>query len=289
MLLSCLLLLLSTNSLAQKLYFTDTSNKWRVEIIPGDFPPSDHIFSYLPVDTVLNGTSYHIIAFNGLNLIREDTVQRKVFARTFGGSFQDTTERVLYDYNRSLGDTVVTYRLNDTCYHILDAIDSVVINGVWHRVQNYIPMSFVFGDAYQVIEGVGCLTNPIFPLFPKTFEPAYNFKCFTSKQSIPVITYPAGSTFNNGCTVGIKSLSHESGIVLYPNPATDNLYLTVSGHNPGSRFILFDSFGRKIKERIISQSGELTIGVSDLPDGLYCYRFVMSGKPAVTGKIIVAH
>jgi hypothetical protein len=82
------------------------------------------------------------------------------------------------------------------------------------------------------------------------------------------------------------SNSTEEGILLYPNPFKDYLYLDFTTNNfKGSEYQLFDSQGKLIKTDKISQS-KSEFNFSYLPSAMYIIRINQEGKNIKTFKII---
>lgn len=78
----------------------------------------------------------------------------------------------------------------------------------------------------------------------------------------------------------------EEGILLYPNPFKDYLYLDFTTNNfKGSEYQLFDAQGKLIKTDKISQS-KSEFNFSYLPSAMYIIRINQEGKNIKTFKII---
>jgi len=91
------------------------------------------------------------------------------------------------------------------------------------------------------------------------------------------ITVPALSTtailLNAGTTTGVLELRNQPvKIVIYPNPATDQLNVSIgSTFAESTEIAVFDLFGRKIQTNVISFDGHspITLNVSTLTSGFY--------------------
>lgn len=82
------------------------------------------------------------------------------------------------------------------------------------------------------------------------------------------------------------SNSTEEGILLYPNPFKDYLYLDFTTNNfKGSEYQLFDAQGKLIRADKISQSRS-EFNFSELPSAMYIIRINQEGKNIKTFKII---
>ncbi|WP_449399958.1 T9SS type A sorting domain-containing protein [Chryseobacterium wanjuense] len=78
----------------------------------------------------------------------------------------------------------------------------------------------------------------------------------------------------------------EEGILLYPNPFKDFLYLDFTTNNfKGSEYQLFDAQGKLIKRDKITQS-KSEFNFSSLPSAMYIIRIIQNGENLKTFKII---
>jgi hypothetical protein len=84
------------------------------------------------------------------------------------------------------------------------------------------------------------------------------------------------------CT-GTRNLSSEHPPVIYPNPATDNINITLPENISQAVFTLYDMQGKVlIKQEINNQE---TVAVNNLASGIYIYN-VRTSKQNYQGKII---
>ncbi|AZA80280.1 T9SS C-terminal target domain-containing protein [Chryseobacterium sp. G0186] len=80
--------------------------------------------------------------------------------------------------------------------------------------------------------------------------------------------------------------SRSEGILIYPNPFKDYLYLDfTTGNYKGSEYQLFDSQGKLIKKDMILQS-KSELNFSSLPSAMYIIRINQHGENIKTFKII---
>jgi opacity protein-like surface antigen len=78
----------------------------------------------------------------------------------------------------------------------------------------------------------------------------------------------------------------EGGILLYPNPFKDYLYLDFTTNSyKGSTYQLFDAQGKLVKTDKINQT-KSEFNFSDLPSAMYIIRINQEGKNIKTFKII---
>jgi hypothetical protein len=126
-------------------------------------------------------------------------------------------------------------------------------------------------------------------IYGNTFE--------TISESIPVYvcgsveTYrnaPYWSAFtnilpDNNCNVGIANVYGENGITIYPNPAIDNISITLPENVHSAVFTLYDMQGKVlIKQEVKNQE---TVAINKLASGIYIYN-VRTDKQNHTGKLI---
>lgn len=77
-----------------------------------------------------------------------------------------------------------------------------------------------------------------------------------------------------------------AGIVLYPNPVKDYLYLDFNSHRfDGADYQLFDAQGKLVMSGKISQS-KSEFNFSSLPSAMYIIRINQEGRNIKTFKII---
>lgn len=87
---------------------------------------------------------------------------------------------------------------------------------------------------------------------------------------------------------GIESVPAERRFTLYPNPASGQLYISISDPLPQrAEVIITDMLGRTVKRQPI-YSSQSNISVIDLPDGVYICTLFADGY-RLTKKITVSH
>lgn len=83
-----------------------------------------------------------------------------------------------------------------------------------------------------------------------------------------------------------ETVSKQEGILLYPNPVRDYLYIDfTSAPYKGSEYQLFDAQGKLIKKDVISQS-KSDLDLSSLPSAVYILRINQNGENLKTFKVI---
>jgi hypothetical protein len=85
----------------------------------------------------------------------------------------------------------------------------------------------------------------------------------------------------------IKSLNFQhptSNIVVYPNPAKDNVTIDCKG---AKELIMIDYLGREVYRKKIINNQESIINVQKLPKGIYVVKAIMSNGDIKTEKVVV--
>jgi hypothetical protein len=90
---------------------------------------------------------------------------------------------------------------------------------------------------------------------------------------------------NTSLNVGIESAYKPLNISIYPNPATDNIYIRANDSEKFSKVQLLDLNGKVIVE-INEENSFQKIDTKNLPSGLYIIR-VLGSQSIYTGKIVV--
>ncbi len=269
------LLLCSYTSQAQKIRFTDTTNEWTYVFknpFNGPLPATVHIFRYTG-DSIVNSISYQKLTENKTTiptlLVREDTLAGKVYYR----SLRDTAERILYDYNMAIGDTL---GFSESCPIILDTVYTIYIGGYAHKLQLY--------GGQDVIEGIGILRE-IFNVVCTHPDMWGAVKCFKNKGNIVTVDNPWGHNFLSPATC---LLSVDDAVMspatLSPNPVDGTSTLRFKTPVTGMLMIT-NAIGQVVAQVQLQQQYEVRIGHRISAPGVYFYRF--SGADGVaTGSFV---
>jgi Secretion system C-terminal sorting domain len=83
-------------------------------------------------------------------------------------------------------------------------------------------------------------------------------------------------------TTEVKEVKNEFS--LFPNPATEKLFIELVGDSFNTRITLFDAFGQKIMSRFADQKLN-TISLQNLPEGMYFVEVSTNNKISTT-KIV---
>jgi hypothetical protein len=283
--------------LGQKISFTDTSNLWIVdyhEFDPGIDKKYDGYFKFMDT-TQVAGNQYLILKkyyYNSFYIttayIREDTAGKKVYARNISAT--DTSEHLLYDYTLAVGDTFLMYHPSDTFRHVVSAVDTLFINTIAHRrwwFTHITPNTI----NYEVIEGVGCMRDPLTPYFPRQlFGIGWHLKCFRNAHTGLSAGNPSWYTTN--CLLDVDDpVSLQHGFNVYPNPARREVNFTWRvASNKSTIIAVYDMTGRLIV-RLVSAIGQkaLTVNTSAWTNSIYLVKAYLEDGSFSTAKLVIGN
>ena len=86
--------------------------------------------------------------------------------------------------------------------------------------------------------------------------------------------YASDSTFS----AGIISTNAEEKLLVYPNPASNVIFLETNGKKASEeiKIMIYDVFGREVNQSEIMDPGStIAININDLPQGIYLFRIII--------------
>ena len=286
------LVILCFNSSAQNIYFSDTTNKWRVinnSCGGDDHMPGVNIY-YYSGDTNFNNHYYSKLSYyNHVIFVRDDTANSIVIAFAPGWPTYDTVERLLYDYNLIPGDTFS----NQFASHVVSNIDSVSINGIFHRIWDLNSLTSGPFVGYRFIEGVGCINGPIYPLYPYFFEECYFESCFENNGINPpfnpaidtfswewyefglfgLVYYDNTSSCDEDFGLSVKSsVPQKTAACVSPNPLTFDSEIVLPYVISSGQIMIVNQLGQTIQRSDFTLKKTLYIGNIVSVPGVYYYK-----------------
>ena len=287
-------LFFTLQSFGQKIRFSDTTNEWRtIEFSCGGDPGTYLEIDSLIGEVIIHDTTYKKLCINSVAFayVREDTLLKKVFAIEPSFPLYDTTEQLLYDYALQAGDTFKGKYINE----YVDSVDSVIINGVWHKVW-YLEPTIPWGTSsfvgYVVVEGIGCLSSPAYPLYPYFFEGCTTLTCFNNEGTTPRVSPAAAGYFDNATscslTFGLGTSNTKNKIEtinIFPNPATNEITLQTN-INGLHTITLFNLVGQSLLF-VQTDKNETTLNTENIPPGLYEISVSTESGERMLEKIVI--
>ncbi len=204
--------------------------------------------------------------------VREDTTSKKVYYRM--PLWGDTAEHVLYDYNLNVGDTIRFSGWSDS----LVAMDSIPINGVYHKWFDFTGKSSTDIRVYTVIEGIGCTAHPFFPVTGRCFEFYEALLCFRQNGIPPTFGIrqkncylPHITSLLNCSTLEIgQEHTTEGTFSISPSPANAELSISINTSRKENTLIsVYDLSGRCILRTQPTRQHSTTLATAEWPTGIY--------------------
>jgi hypothetical protein len=276
---------------AQKIHFSDTSNKWMTYNYVSQGASNGHAYykKYFYLDSAVNenGHAYSVISKDNENLMLVREEGNKIYIKPFGSSFgglivTDTNEFLYFDYDLQVGDTLkmplITTAIPDSySIHKVESIDSIIINGTWHKKLHMKVISGFTGQ-YHVIEGLGTSSGAIIAGY--TLNYAGQLICFQNNGTTPVSDLSNCSKLNVEDEVDVIAGSFK----ISPNPATDNVFISYTGQTRTDfELNIIDISGRSIMRTQFRKDTKLD--VSTLQSGIYFIQFLHEGMLKKTYKL----
>lgn len=262
-----ILLALSFGAAAQKIHFTDTSNRWTVRHayyneITGK--TSNVYRTWSLRDTVVLGESvmYFIdqdgVRFESDLYIQEDTLNNIIKAKFIDWDTPDAfTVKTLYDFSIEPGDSFEVNFGHIVCNEIQP---DVSIESLPYRV---FTTSHHFSGPH-IIESIGGLGGP-FSTWSNFDEYLIGLTCFEHKG----VQVTFSDYFANDCEIlSVNKKSKQSiNLSLFPNPAAG--YMNIEAANTIDRMSLsvFDVLGREMHRGNLQNTTK--IDISTWADGVY--------------------
>lgn len=257
--------------------------------------------TYIEGDTIINDTIYKKIynlrrdvfcssiiisepEYNGG--LREDTITKKVFYRA--SNFLG--EKLLYDYNLIIGDTLPA-DMNWFSYYsgvYITDIDTIVTQDNISRRIWHLDFEQPFEGWPQIIEGIGSTSGLLGGIEPY-WEGWNELLCFSIEGDDVWRNYRDSCfVITDSCTtVGLKENTN-SEIVIYPNPFNDIITVRFQNTNRTYEVILTDLFGITFFKAEIDENKPITeLNINEnLKRGIYILSIKTNDRIIKRSKII---
>ena len=208
--------------------------------------------------------------------------------------FMDTILNLdtLYDFNLQIGDSV-KYNFNfDTTYIYVSTIDSLIVDGKYHKRFFFTEPSGpnVFTYLHEIwIEGIGSKHGPLFPQSPTVFSQEEPDKLdLTCYQNGPVIWHNSSynDCYNNIILSAEEYQKPEGNMLVFSNPAKAELEVKFSeSTNEDFLISIFDLNGNQVVKKSVKRNKEIAIDIDSLKSNFYILQ-VESGKQVYRTKFV---
>jgi len=246
------------------------------------FPPPDYnlYFSYtwFSGDSVINNIRYKkvfvatdsvMLQYNVVALIREDTTG-KVFYKSMGNN----SEKLIYDFDVKLGDTVFVW--NHTVPMFVDLVDDVFIG---NKMRKRIHLGLCLSEGETWIEGIGSDYGIISGNLVGWFDIYSRLQCYLKNDSL-LYHNDNPTLFSNiiipGCYYtydGIDDINASvAKISIVPNPLSSTSTVKILNNSSDNLVEIYSPMGNLVKAMTIPINGEAKLKKSDFPAGIYIIR-----------------
>ena len=290
-----LLVVISIGINAQKYVPFPTANaQWNVFYASSynDSPMDTTLLQYsLQGDTTINQIVYHKMCRNigtianpiykSVGGLREQDKKIYYYSgygyTTYTGSFISGSEKLLYDFNKKVGDEVA---IDQWRGYPITKIDSVKIGNEYRKRYN---------DC--IIEGIGDVNHGLLSMITDIptcsmchFE--WHFVCF-SQNGESIYKNPDYVDCNSVLKTALSDVKANIPLIkISPNPVKDILILeSINTDSPFTSVEVMDIMGKSVKTTLITNSSESKLDLSDCMTGIY-YVLVKYKDKTEAHKII---
>jgi len=278
------------------------------------FPPQSwtSLFS-TETDTVLLGKNYKNIyelylspsTFDTISelyaSIRQDTIAERVYI--IRHYLSETNERLLIDFNVSVGDTVildayfwdVDILYTDSIF-IVDSISAITLsNNQIRRIQYLSNHKALTPVSKIIIEGVGSIFNP-FGVITRLLNKNQRHRepccpmfllCLTVDGENVYVYLDESDCQKLEILTSIRSTPPKAIISLYPNPTDGFCRIEINSDCTQEKlFEIYDLLGRKVLQHKFYQN-DISIDLGKLKPGTYVAKIWFDHTP-ITKKLIIS-
>jgi hypothetical protein len=189
-----------------------------------------------------------------------------------------SSELLLYDFTKNVGDTVEVYGLGlnypNSIKLKIDSISSTIINGVARKTYKFNANGSYHTDEYWY-EGIGSSFGFLTP-FLSVSDNIFSLKCNAKNDTLYYLRNSIGNFLcspvepNNSCeytqiATSINDFSAESSFTIFPNPSNDKI--NVQTDLKINNIIIFNSIGQEVRT-----TKNKLIDIYNLEKGFYFIR-----------------
>jgi hypothetical protein len=250
-------------------------------------------------DTLINSVTYKkvkrsfeedILTWSSYGFIRENA-NKQIYYKT---SVADT-ERLLYDLNAQLHDTVPVYGLTThgngqgsqlAITFFVHHIDSMLIGQTYHKRINLTTLNDTTIIYERWIDSLGSMHGMLHTYWwPFVGFDSYSLLCFFEDG---ILQFGDSSSTECDYPTGIPEIDVPGPTVtIFPNPVSGISTLEINGvqENNSITVCFYNSFGVAFFRR--SGANRIKISNDNLPSGIYFYEVTSKNLVIGTGKIII--
>ncbi|MBE0637338.1 MAG: T9SS type A sorting domain-containing protein [Bacteroidales bacterium] len=267
--------------------------------------------TWMEVHDFQPGDEFHVYYFNATFFAPNElqqTIQRYLDREDFADSVRYSVERIQstlhYSYQGNtfefIHDTIIeTYRPNEDFDKLpgeivfdedwADGAFYYKLNTQWHQAKiKPSPDFWLFNSGeycwnYLIIDG--CISD--YTWYKGLGGPYHNCD-FWGEIERSLVYYKKGSeTWGTPLViVGMEENQPKNGINIYPNPATDKLWIMCEDTDLPLTVEFYDLHGRLAKEVVLSETVQ-QIGLQEFTRGFYSYRIYNDAGLTGFGKVVI--
>ncbi len=247
------------------------------------------VFYFVDGDTSLNSNNYIKINRKAFWSLTDTFISRYTYLRedSTGKVFVfDGTEKLLYDMNSSVGDTIHVYSffdLNSFSDVIVDSISSIQLGNETRKIFYLSTIYFNIGggggnnnsDPLIWIEGIGSNAGIFFPAGGVAVDEVFWLTCFTENDTLK---YSSGPDCN--LILGTIEIDKNFDFTIYPNPFTEDFQLSITGAETDVEVSIYNIIVQQQAHLTISQSKSIyqTLSLHNYSAGVYLVSITINGQ-----------
>ena len=209
--------------------------------------------------------------------IREDSA-KKVYFR----SNSDSVERLIYDFNVIVGDTVIIFNGMQQKLAV-DTVDSVLIGNQYLK---RIVLSSFGWSGEQWIETIGSLCGILSSGSYFMTGTKHDLLCYYKNDTLQFHNPNFSECYYNN--VGIQELPNNGLVSIFPNPfiATAQIIFHQTYHNVS--LSVYDIQGKLMLQKQYADCNQIQLNRDRLSNGMYFLKLRLDEKEVETAKIVVS-
>ncbi len=298
-------LLLSTTCIAQpyKSIFGDSVSMWTCRY----YGLATHSIAFFAKgDTTIRGETYKKVGFSAnsyplsflnttLGLLREDSTTGKVWYRSqpkyqtnaYSNPARDTVDILIMDMTLQLGDTFYTGKVSGMGQDTMAIVDSVYVD-TDNRKHIRFDKKINWNLNLEFIERVGTTLGIAYKdsnVISSFAENGGLICCF--HDSVNTYSTTLKTNLNNKCipTVGIKHLSKNKQLSIYPNPTTGVFKIDIPTKDK-TKITITNISGQVVYHIEITNKTQHTINLTTQPKGIYTIQLT-NHQHTYTNKLVL--
>lgn len=206
--------------------------------------------------------------------------------RVYLYDIKQDTFHLLYDLNLLPGDTLVIKDLptfSGEGIFVIDAVSEIQSGSETLKVQHFTTLTDEYAWGNMFIERIGS-NGCFYPQISFCDPSTGGIRCYEDAAT-GLINFQIPERSCTYITSGIEDRQPESGITLFPNPATDLIQL--SAIQPMQQLVLFNQLGMTLIRQPAWHQTVMELNLNALPAGLYHLQVMMNDGMISNHQVVV--